>query len=197
MVCKKEAEKEYMIPSIPFFSYWTELEKRKLWVRGKKRIHECPLIFVASHPMRLAGRRQPDCQPFQPLRVPSMPTVILTQSSLRFQAHIPPWGRRREDVRKTADTERRASISPPTLQKRTWGHLAHTRTHGAAGWAVALCSIAFLQITISRLSFPAEPGNFLSDKAAPNVPVTCLSPLTSVGSWSCSTCAQSRAVDAN
>lgn len=30
VVCKKEAEKEHVIPNMPFFSYWTELEKRKL-----------------------------------------------------------------------------------------------------------------------------------------------------------------------
>lgn len=35
MVCKKEAEKEDMIPNVPFFSYWTELEKRKLGIRKK------------------------------------------------------------------------------------------------------------------------------------------------------------------
>ena len=35
VVCKKEAEKEDMIPNIPFFSYWTELEKRKLGIRKK------------------------------------------------------------------------------------------------------------------------------------------------------------------
>ena len=35
VACKKEAEKEDMIPNIPFFSYWTELEKRKLGIRKK------------------------------------------------------------------------------------------------------------------------------------------------------------------
>ena len=30
LIDKKEAEKEHVIPNMPFFSYWTELEKRKL-----------------------------------------------------------------------------------------------------------------------------------------------------------------------